>query len=45
MLATNFASFHEDDQEVDNFNVLSFEIKPKSGVTEYVPTKTKEYIQ
>jgi hypothetical protein len=44
MLATNFASFHEADEEVDNFNVLSFEIKPKSGVTEYVPSKVLKYI-
>ena len=45
MLATNFASFHEDDHEAENFNVLSFEIKPKSGVTEYVPSKTREFVE
>ncbi len=45
MLATNFASFHEADEEVTNFNVLSFEIKPKSGVTEYVPSIVKKFIE
>ena len=39
MLVTNFSSYHEIDDEPDNTDVISFETKPKSGVTEYVPTK------
>jgi hypothetical protein len=44
MLASNFASFHEigDDKEANE--VLSFEIKPKSGVTEFVPSCVHKYI-
>jgi hypothetical protein len=38
MLATNFASFHEIGDETEKTDIVSFEIKPKSGVTEYVPS-------
>ena len=45
MLLTNFSSYHEPGEDQENTNVLSFEIKPKSGVTEYVPKIVKDYIQ
>lgn len=39
MLATNFSSYHELRDDKESTNVISFEMKPKSGVKEYVPTK------
>jgi len=44
MLATNFASFHESNEDPEIHDIICFEIKPKSGVTEYVPSKAHKYI-
>jgi hypothetical protein len=44
MLASNFASFHEIGDDKEAHQVLSFEIKPKSGVTEFVPSCVHKYI-
>jgi hypothetical protein len=44
MLATNFASFHESNEDPEIYDIFCFEIKPKSGVTEYVPSKAHKYI-
>jgi hypothetical protein len=44
MLATNFASFHEIGDDPENTDILSFEIKPKSGVTEFVPSSVLNHV-
>jgi len=41
LLITSFASVQEDEETC---SILSFETKPKSGVTEFVPSVTREYI-
>ena len=45
MLVTNFSSFHEVTDDPELTNVITFEVKPKSGVTEYVPSVALKYIQ
>ncbi len=45
MLASNFASFHEIGDHKEDHDILSFEIKPKSGVTEFVPSCVHKYIE
>ncbi len=44
MLATNFASFHEIGDDPETTDILSFEIKPKSGVIEYVPSSVINHV-
>lgn len=40
ILATSFSSFKEvEDEEIEKNPIYSFETKPKSGATEYVPSK------
>ena len=43
LLATNYSSLHEPTDH--NCDILSFEVKPKSGVTEYVPQKVLAYLE
>ena len=45
MLTTNFSSHYEtvDDQEATD--IVSFETKPKSGVTEFVPSKIRKLLE
>ena len=38
LLATNYSSFLEPGEDQYSFEVSTFETKPKSGVTEYVPS-------
>lgn len=45
ILATNFSSYHEMDDDKEFTNVLSFETKPKSGVPEYIPSKVLQEIE
>jgi hypothetical protein len=45
LLATNFAAFHEPEDDPSRSNVITFETKPKSGVTEYVPSEALKYLQ
>lgn len=41
-LITSFASVRE---QGETCSIMSFETKPKSGVTEYVPSVTRQYVE
>lgn len=45
LLVTNFSSIHEVGEDQSKTTVLSFETKPKSGVTEYIPSITHKFIE
>lgn len=45
MLATSFACHYEPGREDPDTTIYSYETKPKSGVTEYVPSKVRQYVE
>jgi hypothetical protein len=45
LLVTNFSSFHEVNEDPAEWDIMSFETKPKSGVTEYLPSNVRSLIE